>query len=247
MSLPNGMPSMLFENVYRVDFTCCSSLEHWWRRELKRSTWFLNKEKMKSVVVWPSSFNLLVYIKRHLPVSCTCRILQLMWKFIILVCVSLMWLRKPQNTTCHHRLTSTHRPPLPSVMPSLWSREDGSMSCADGKAGILNFAWIPFEVSGDKKGARVFMFIDICCMFIVCSKEEQEARYNRTGLWKTSIKQKELHTKKYPIYILENFKSDCLHFLTDKNTVCTMSYSAGSNRGYRVVLTGLATFCHYQL
>lgn len=78
------------------------------------------------------------------------------------------------GATCHPRLTSTHRPLLPSETPSLWCSEDRSMSRSGGKAGMLNFAWILFEVSGDKKGSSP-MFSCVHC------EEEDEATYSWLG------------------------------------------------------------------
>ena len=48
------------------------------------------------------------------------------------------------------------------------------MSRSGGKAGMLNFAWILFEVSGDKKGSSP-VFSCVHC------EEEDEATYSWLG------------------------------------------------------------------
>lgn len=47
---------------------------------------------------------------------------------------------------------------------------------AGGKVGMLNFAWILFEVSGDKKGSSS-VFSSVHCEEE--EEEEEEARYDR--------------------------------------------------------------------
>lgn len=72
-----------------------------------------------------------------------------------------------------------HPPPTSPAgeTPSLWCSEDRSVSRrAGGKAGMLNFAWILFEVSGDKTGSSP-VFSHVHCA------EQEEARYDRAIVW----------------------------------------------------------------
>lgn len=81
---------------------------------------------------------------------------------------------------------------------------------AGGKVGMLNFAWILFEVSGDKKGSSP-VFSRVHCEEEE-EEDEEEARYDRAIMLDEyeALKKEE----KSPFFFVESFQAevaDCPH------------------------------------